>query len=237
MARGDERQRVADAARGLEPIAERDGRWAHLTLCVLDAVFSIGTRYRGTCRTVHSYAQLEGLSHVLEPADQVAGGAFAAGEQPVSALRDRVGRDGPEEFARQVRNRQRTSSRGGILKADAAGRYAAVLADHAVERLADVTELLTDLARVEKVEAELAAVPGHGQHGIRTSYLWMLAGDDQHVKPDRMVLGWLAGVLHRTPAVPEATELVTAAASELGVTPWRLDHAIWAAQRSRRGRS
>jgi hypothetical protein len=236
MAEADERERVVAAARGLGPIADRDRRWTHLPLCVLDAVYSIGARYGGTTRTVHAYAELVGMPHVLEPADQVAGGVFAAGEQPVSTLRDRVGRDGPDEFARQVGNRQRTSPRGGILKAEAARRYATVLADHSVERLADVTKLLTDLSRMEKVEADLAGVPGHGQHGIRTSYLWMLAGDDQHVKPDRMVLGWLAGVLHRTPAVPEATELVNAAASELGVTPWRLDHAIWAAQRSRRGR-
>jgi hypothetical protein len=64
----------------------------------------------------------------------------------------------------------------------------------------------------------------------------MLAGDDDHVKPDRMVVGWLTQVLGRPPSVPEAAALVEEAAKELGVTPWELDHAIWNAQRSTRTR-
>lgn len=234
MGGADERALIVAAAGLFESIPERDRRWTHLPLCVLDAVYSIGARYSTTCRTVHAYAELKSLPHVLEPAEQVASRAFTEGEQPVSALRKRIDRDGPDEFARQVRNRQRTSSQGGILKAEAARRYASILAEHSVERLGDVTKLLADPARVKLVEDDLAAVPGHGEHGIRASYLWMLAGGDQYVKPDRMVLGWLADVLHRTPAVSEATELILAAADELGVTPWRLDHAIWTAQRSLR---
>lgn len=129
MAR-DERDQVVAAARRLGAIPDRDKRWIHLPLCVLDSVFSKGARYGGTSRTVYAYAELAVLTHVVGPADEVAAGAFSDAEQPVSELRDRIDRHGPDEFARQVHNRQRTSTRGGILKAAAAHEFAAVLAEH-----------------------------------------------------------------------------------------------------------
>jgi hypothetical protein len=42
-------------------------------------------------------------------------------------------------------NRSRTSTRGGILKADAAIRYAEILSDARVQRLGDVAALLLTL--------------------------------------------------------------------------------------------
>lgn len=228
--------RVVTAARSLGELPARERRWTHLSLCVLDAVFSIGARYPSTTRVVRAYAQLAELPHTLEQAERVAAGHFAATEEPVSALRDRIDRAGPDAFARQLGNRQRTSTRGGVLKAAAAREFANILAEHRVERLADVPPLLCDSHRVAAVEQALAQVPGHGQHGIRVSYLWMLSGDDQHVKPDRMVVGWLSSVLGRPVLVGEASALVSSAAAELGVTPWSLDHALWSTQRSARTR-
>jgi hypothetical protein len=227
----NELARVVEAARGLGSIPPRVNRWAHLPLCVLDAVYSIGAQYSGTARTVRAYATLEDLVHVVEPAQHVADGVFATHEQPVSHLRARIDRAGPETFAARVENRQRTSPRGGVLKAEATRQYAHILATHGVERLADVTALLTRPEDVAAVERDLAKVPGHGGYGLRTAYLWMLAGDDLHVKPDRMVIGWLGSVLDRRPEVREASALVVEAAEKLQVTPWELDHAIWTAQR------
>jgi hypothetical protein len=203
---------------------------------VLDAVFSIGARYSSTTRTVRTYASLQGLEHVLEPAAAVAGGAYAESEEPVTDLRDHIAARGPDGFAAEVRNRQRTSPRGGVLKAQAVHDFAEVLAKHGVARLADVGEVLAAPARLAPLEADLARVPGHGTAGVRVSYLWMLAGDDVHIKPDRMVLSWLRGVLGHTVSPPEATVLLTEAAAELGVTPWQLDHAVWNHQRRQRTR-
>jgi hypothetical protein len=224
---------VLAAAQQLGALSPRGDRWTHLSLCVLDAVFSIGARYSTTRRTVHTYAAHAGLTHVLEPAHAVAAGEFTLTEEPVTALRARIKEHGPETFARDVvRNRQRTSPRGGIPKAEAALGYATVLERHDVLRLADVPGLLVDDARLGRVEAALAQVPGHGAYGIRAGYLWMLAGSDDLIKPDRMVLGWLTGVLGRTPSVSEARTLLAVVATTLGVTAWQLDHAIWNAQRS-----
>ena len=62
---------------------------------------------------------------------------------------------GPDRFASEVmRNRARTSTRGGILKAKAALDFAQVLSDHGIQSLQDMslhlvdTELEFDLRRV-----------------------------------------------------------------------------------------
>ena len=121
------------------------------------------------------------------------------------------------ELAELLKDRQRTSSSGGILKAEAVVCFAQILLDHEVQRLRDVVELLNDLDRRESVEAALSAVPRHGS-GVRTSYLWMLLGDDSYAKADRVVMSWLANVLGRPVAVEEAATLLRAAAPGSGRT-------------------
>lgn len=221
--------RVVEAARLLD-LKPRGDRWCHLSLCVIDAVFSIGARYASTWNTARRYAAYAGLVPVTAPAEEVQAGRCADTEETLSEFADRVSDLAPEEFARIVGNLQRTSSRGGIRKAEAVQQYAAILQSHDVERLADVGELLSDPSLAAHVEAALATVPGHGS-GVRVSYLWMLTGDDHHVKADRMVTRWLSSVLGRPVAVAEAGDLVRAASDQCRVTPWVLDHAIWRRQR------
>jgi hypothetical protein len=77
---------------------------------------------------------------------------------------------GVERLAGEVLgNRSRTSTRGGILKAEAAIRYAEILATTGVHHIGDVTELRGDIARATAIERQLADVPGHGS-GARLSY-------------------------------------------------------------------
>ncbi|HEV2778257.1 MAG TPA: hypothetical protein VGX25_02550 [Actinophytocola sp.] len=214
-------------------ITPRRKRWAHLSLCVLDAVFSINARYGGVVRVCHRHAEHAGLTEPLLPVadvDQVVG---TGRKEPVIRFVELGHQLGPEHLAGQVlRNRGRTSARGGILKADAAIQYAQILATAAIRRLGDVAALLVSPDTLTEVEAALRTVPGHGR-GAHLSYLWMLAGDDQHVKPDRMVLRWLTHHLGRDVDVPEARTLLTQIANHLGHTPWELDHAIWRHQSGR----
>jgi hypothetical protein len=68
------------------------------------------------------------------------------------------------------------------------------------------------------------------------AYFFMLAGDDQLVKPDRMVLRFLAAALGRNVTLKEAQGLVAQACEILALehphlTPRALDHAIWHYQR------
>jgi hypothetical protein len=230
MADDTDVRRLVEAATGLA-IRPRARRWVHLPVCVLDAVFSINTRYSTTVAVCDRYATNQGLDpHLLDVADahSVIG---TEAEQPVDALASLGRRLGPDRLAVEVlSNRGRTSTRGGILKAEAAVRYAEVLADADVHTLDDVAALLPDFARLDAVERRLRAVPGNGGHDVRLGYLWMLAGDDEHSKPDRMVLRWIGGQLDRQVDVTTARRLLSETAGELRCTPWELDHAIWLAR-------
>lgn len=223
--------RIIEASRSLS-VEPRADRRCHLSLCVIDAVFSIGARYGSTWRTARRYADRAGLQPVTAPAVSVAAGDHGEREQALSAFRADMNELSDDELASLLGNRQRTSSRGGILKALAVRQYVNVLAAHEVETLGDVSELLGDHVRVRNVESDLAQVRGHGS-GVRIAYLWMLAGDDHHVKADRMVIRWASQVLGRPVLAREASELIIAAAPRLGATPWELDHAIWRRQSRR----
>ena len=228
--------RMTDAVAMLSP-QPRQARWAHLSLCVLDATFSIGLRYNAVVvPVVRRYATKEGLAPALIEGDQLQGQISPReGEQSLTQFLTSVEESTDEEFAETLGSRNRTSSRGGTLKSAASRRIAEILVANRVNVLADVAELLADPERTAYVEEQLGQVPGAGNQGIRTSYLWMLAGDDQQVKPDRHVLKWMGNVLGRRVSVPEARILLSEVAGELKLTPWSIDHAIWL-KMSRRGK-
>ncbi|MEJ1959689.1 MAG: hypothetical protein WDM70_09960 [Nitrosomonadales bacterium] len=83
------------------------------------------------------------------------------------------------------RNRQRTSARNGILKADAVNRFAAVLRKYNIEYLQDISEALGNTA----LERDIRSIPGQTS-GISLKYFFMLAGSDDLIKPDRMILAF-----------------------------------------------
>ncbi|WP_349306137.1 hypothetical protein [Gordonia sp. PP30] len=99
-------------------------------------------------------------------------------------------------------------------------------------------ELMSSDTRLPDLNAELRKIPGEGGQGIRRGYLWMLLGDDHLIKPDRMMLRWLAA--HGGDANPASAwtliaDLAVAATGEVGrdVTPWEIDPAMWLAARRR----
>ncbi len=76
-------------------------------------------------------------------------------------------------------------------------------------------------------------LPGQSS-GIAFDYFLMLAGDDNLIKPDRMVQRYVANALslEHTPQPRQAAILVRLASMELRRrgqrwTPLSLDHAIW----------
>jgi len=93
---------------------------------------------------------------------------------------------------------------------------------------------MNDDHRFTAVTEQLRRIPGDG---ARLGYLWMLVGDDNGIKPDRMVLRWLA--VHGTHvSAPEAGKVLRRIATELSdrssttITPWMVDHAVWNAART-----
>jgi hypothetical protein len=196
------------------PVGYPDG----LALCVLDSVWSIGVRYGGVEAVLGRY-------RVLREND----GAVAArdGLTELVAVIDRLG--GPDGFAVAMANRQRTSTRGGMLKADAVLRCARGLIDVGVVSTVELRGGGTD--RLLAAERAWRAVPGQ-RSGISWRYLRLLAGA-QEVKPDRMIIRFVAVAIGRVPTAGEAATLVISAAASLGADIRGLDHRIWRHQSGR----
>jgi hypothetical protein len=129
-------------------------------------------------------------------------------------------------------NKQRTSTRGGILKAEAvlgfAKGFAKALKKAGVEDFPDSRSL----DRADAARQSVRCVTGQGS-GISFAYLMMMADDDSFVKADRMVCrfgGQAAGIPVVT--TEQAKVAVVGACKELvdqypNLTPRLLDHLIW----------
>jgi len=221
-----EELRQAVAALEIKP---RGAVWTSLSYCVLDAVWSIGARYDSVVvPLVRGVASAHGDDTPTAPSD----GPIPADPLPLDAFLSSY----PDVGALStVTNAQRTSTRSGILKADAALRYAAILQAHGLTARVDAHQALSEPPLVDDIDRELAGVPGDG---VRRPYLWMLVGSNDRVKPDRMILRFLGR--YGGPTTTEAAhQVLTELARDLttestSITPWMIDHAIWRAERTRR---
>ncbi|MBF6216417.1 hypothetical protein IU436_29505 [Nocardia farcinica] len=125
---------LTDAVAALDP-APRQRRWISLSLCVIDAVWSIATRYHElVVPTVGKVGAAFGLDELTTPGRR----RPAAGPDPATGLLSRF----PTKTAlRAVTTSNRTSTRGGIYKADAALRYARILTSHGIDTLSQAQQL------------------------------------------------------------------------------------------------
>jgi hypothetical protein len=188
-------------------------------LAMIDAVWSIGVRFESVRNVIARY-RAERLASGHEPE--------ADGPEDVRRFIEACG--GPEGFAVRMRNRQRTSSRNGILKAEAVLHEARILEHESVGVPADLAGASEE--RLDHLRGRWSNVPGQAS-GISWRAFCMLVGLAE-VKPDRMIRRYVASALGRSGAsavgVEEARDLVMAAAAHLGVSPRELDSAIWSYQ-------
>lgn len=199
-----------------------------LPLCVIDAVYSIGVRYSSTEATVRRFCEHFNLTlsrgaELPEQAEQLSVKEFLDihKEYGMARMTDEV-----------YRNRQRTSSRNGILKAEAVRLFAQVLCDNGVNYFQEVPKAQgsTDF------EQAIMEIPG--QHsGISLRYFYMLAGDSNFIKPDRMIKRFLFVATGENLSDDECQSVLEGACRELakeypGLTPRALDNLIWNYQRN-----
>lgn len=137
-----------------------------------------------------------------------------------------------QEMAEKIyQNKQRTSTRSGILKSEAVYLFAKVLQQFGVDYLQDVGKIMGD----PLFEAEIAIIPGQSS-GLSTRYFYMLIGNEYTIKPDRMVRRFVFDAVQGELNADECQELLSAACIELAkefpsLTPRSLDHQIWLYQR------
>lgn len=228
----------AVADRVTEAAAARLGDWKlgpeycyrHLPLCIIDAVFSIGVRYKGVQKVAGQFREVAGPgwgdADDGDPERSVTDLLSGIAEHPAEALAARV-----------FRNRQRTSPRNGILKAEAVRRVAHAFVENGVERRAD----WRPGPRLMALERAVRQIPGQTS-GLPFHYIGLLAGDENAVKPDRMVVRFVQSSCGPMLGAPFrckpgfAADAVREAARELkerhpSVTPRLLDNVIWHLQR------
>lgn len=106
---------------------------------------------------------------------------------------------------------------------------ATMLAQHGIET---PPQLLTAADAGSELREAWQQIPGQRSSLTGWRYLLLLAGK-QEVKPDRMILRFVADAVGRDVREDEAAELVSAAAGLLEVQARELDYQIWQYQSGR----
>jgi hypothetical protein len=189
--------------------------YGSLVLAVIDSLWSIGVRYTGVRNVIARYRAFRSRD-----------GANADQDTPadLADVIDRAG--GPEAFAEIVANRQRTSSRGGILKAEAVSFATDVLIDAGIMTPAHLASATPE--QLMEIRECWTAIRGQGS-GLSWDYFLMLTGRPG-VKADRMVRRFVADALRcgeQDISQADGHKLVTEAAGLLGLSVSQLDFAIW----------
>jgi hypothetical protein len=130
------------------------------------------------------------------------------------------------------RNKQRTSSRSGITKAESVYRFSKTLQRYEIETLSDALKG----GKNPRLKEAIRGIPGQSS-GISFAYFLILVGHRDVVKPDRMICRFVAAAIGETTISQDyANELVISASSALAgefpnLVPAVLDNAIWKYQR------
>jgi hypothetical protein len=216
---------VAETTRTKLPLKDTvlgdEHEYASLPLCVIDAVFSIGVKYASTKLVPPRWAAAQAPQWPVHRKGAIK-------EHSISEFLDVAERFTRDELATQIfKNSQRTSSKNGILKAQAVRLFAVALQKAGIERFADCE----DETKLELAEAYVRDVKGQSS-GISFDYFLILVGHET-VKADRMICRFVAraaGLEHVAPtaakrAVIDATALLKPMFPHL--TTRLFDYIIW----------
>ncbi len=205
-----------------DPTLYDEFTYSNLALCVIDAVFSIGSRYESTANVVHRARSY--FSKVNE-------------EPTINDLISQYHNHDVTYMAYTFfNNRKRTSTSNGILKADAVLKFCKVLAEFEVNRIDDVIKVIGK----KDFENAIKKIPGQ-KSGICLNYFYALSGMFDYVKPGRMIKRFAENVRGRNVKVSECHQLLLGASLIISETypkmeAWILDHLVWKYQRDRKKR-
>lgn len=197
--------------------------YASLPLALLDAVFSIGVRYASTRNVVIRYCSHYGLLRIRPRAEFLPPDT----QHTISDMIFNIETVGNDAFAGHILcNRQRTSAKNGILKADAVLQCAYILQSYGIETIQSF-----NTCNKEELKMDFCAVPGQ-KSGKSFVYLEMLCGNDNYCKPDRHIIHFVAEALNRPVSAAQATFYLEQSCVFLqqqhpNLTLRMLDHIIW----------
>ena len=207
-----------------------------LPFCIIDSVFSIGVKYVNARNAVIKFCNYYNLQRIRnnktfeypEISDQLSISSFVSkyNDQTLQDITDKI-----------YNNRQRTSARNGILKSEAVLKFAETALSYDVNYFQDIPRIVNN----PSFEKDIKNIPGQ-KSGLSLRYFFMLTGQHQYVKPDRMIMRFIESVTGKTPDMDEAQKLITSACHQLEnnfphLSPMLLDNQIWSYQRDKQGRS
>lgn len=199
-----------------------------LPQCIIDAVYSIGVKYTSTRSTVIKYCDNTNTIRLSNPL-----GCPTDDHTVDQLLSNIVFHNAREDFGAETlfENKQKTSTKNGILKAEAVYRFATVLAANGIQTIGDIRT--ASMETIDLIERQIKEIPGQ-RSGISFSYFLMLSGDDNNMKIDRWLLRFVGDALGiaNYNNVAEAYTNLLAVCDELktiypDLTPRLLDHTIW----------
>lgn len=197
--------------------------YSSLGFCLTDAIFSIGVLYRGVENTIERLSGNLGVSPFKEHDND---------EMSLEAFLVKINQYREEDLAAELfENKQRTSTRSGIQKAVAVKRGCEALLQNGINRFEDV-----NIKSLGKAEGDFLRIKGQGT-GISYKYFCMLAGDENLIKPDRMICRYVGNSLgfDAEPSPQVAEQLFLEAfpavkAAHPSLTPRFLDYLVWNSQ-------
>ena len=100
-----------------------------------------------------------------------------------------------------------------------------------VERFSDIDKIIIN----DQFEAEIKKIAGQ-KSGISLKYFFMLAGSDDLIKPDRMILRFLENILEEKVSLKNCQVILSGVTEQLknngfNITAKKLDNLIWNYQR------
>lgn len=155
-----------------------------LPLCIIDAVFSIGVKYTSVMKAEENFIFYFNLN--IDREYPLKNDEYTI-EKFINDMNKFPSFD--EAATTGFKNKQRTSSRNGILKAEACYHVAKVFGNHNINTLDDFRNYTNKPA----LDKDILKVKGQSS-GIMLKYLYMLAGDSNEAKPDRHMANFVRNI-------------------------------------------
>lgn len=199
--------------------------YSSLPLCIIDAVFSIGINYTATRNVVERFSKY----HKLETF-RTFGSNFPDIDRQfsINSFIDFYRKNDIEYITNNIyKNKCRTSTKNGILKSEAILEFAKILQNYKINNFQDLSKAINN----KNFEQDIKCIKGQGS-GKSLSYFFMLAGDANLIKVDRMIDRFVTECIDKKISTTETIQLFSNVIKILKndyphLTLRELDHEIW----------
>ena len=223
--------KIKDDINLLEAKLSNEYFYNSITLCIIDAVFSIGVRYTSVQNTVKKYCDYYDVKIFRDRNNSLF--PNHENQESIRTLINRIEDLSIQKFTESVfKNKQKTSTKSGILKTEAVLLFAKSLEKNGVIDYTDINKIFTS----KKIEESIKLIPGQ-KSGISFKYFLMLISNENYIKPDRMIIRYFENLVNTKLSESQIIFIVKEVCKLLkkdfeNISPRLLDHEIWKYQRS-----